>query len=65
MTWDHGYFSSTSYTAGFYRELAPAWLDFAALLKGHQPPRSHEGEPFTYLELGSGMGLGQIGRAHV
>lgn len=58
MTWDHGYFSSTSYTAGFYRELAPAWLDFAALLKGHQPPRNQEGEPFTYLELGSGMGFG-------
>lgn len=58
MSWDHGYFSSTSYTSGFYRELAPAWLDFAALLKGHQPPRSHEGDAFTYLELGSGMGLG-------
>jgi tRNA G46 methylase TrmB len=58
MSWDHGYFSSTSYTSGVYRELAPAWLDFAALLKGHQPPRSHEGEAFSYLELGSGMGLG-------
>jgi SAM-dependent methyltransferase len=58
MPWDHGYFSSTSYTSGVYRELAPAWLDFAALLKGHQPPRSHEGEAFAYLELGSGMGLG-------
>jgi SAM-dependent methyltransferase len=58
MPWDHGYFSSSSYTAGVYRELAPAWLDFAALLKGHQPPRSHEGEAFAYLELGSGMGLG-------
>ncbi len=58
MSWDHGYFSSTSYTSGVYRELAPAWLDFAALLKGHQPPRRHEGEPFAYLELGSGMGLG-------
>jgi SAM-dependent methyltransferase len=58
MSWDHGYFSSASYTAGFYRELAPAWLDFAALLKGHLPPRHHEGEAFAYLELGSGMGLG-------
>lgn len=58
MSWDHGYFSSASYTSGVYRELAPAWLDFAALLKGHQPPRRHEGESFTYLELGSGMGLG-------
>ena len=58
MSWDHGYFSAASYTCGAYRELAPAWLDFAALLKGHQSPRSHEGEAFSYLELGSGMGFG-------
>ena len=58
MAWDHGYFSAASYTCGAYRELAPAWLDFAALLKGHQPPRGHEGEAFSYLELGSGMGFG-------
>lgn len=58
MTWDHGYFSAIPYTCGYYRELAPAWLDLAALLKGHQPPRQQEGEPFRYLELGSGMGLG-------
>ena len=58
MAWDHGYFSAASYTCGAYRELAPAWLDFAALLKGHQPPRNHEGEAFSYLELGSGMGFG-------
>jgi hypothetical protein len=25
-------------SCGAYRELTPAWLDFAALLKGHQPP---------------------------
>ena len=58
MSWDHGYFSATSYTCGAYRELAPNWLDFAALLKGHQPPRHHEGDGFRYLELGSGMGFG-------
>ena len=58
MSWDHGYFSSSSYTTGVYRELAPSWLDFAALLNGHQPQRAHEGEAFSYLELGSGMGLG-------
>jgi len=58
MSWDHGYFSASSYTCGFYRELAPAWLDLAGLLKGHQPPRAHEGEAFHYLELGSGMGFG-------
>ncbi|MGB7565689.1 MAG: class I SAM-dependent methyltransferase [Prochlorococcaceae cyanobacterium] len=56
--WDHGYYSRSAYTSGFYREMAPNWLDFAALLKRHTPPRTHEGEPFRYLELGSGVGFG-------
>jgi SAM-dependent methyltransferase len=55
--WSHGYFSGGTYTSGFYRELAPNWLDFATLVKGLLPPRSREGDPFHYLELGSGMGF--------
>jgi SAM-dependent methyltransferase len=55
-TWSHGYYPNALYTCGFYREMAPNWLDFAALIKGHRPLR-REGEPFRYLELGSGMGL--------
>lgn len=58
MNWQHGYHADGTYTCGFYRELAPAWLDFASLLKGHRSPRRHSAEPFRYLELGSGMGLG-------
>ncbi len=58
MGWDHGYYSQAPYTANFYRELAPSWLDFAALVKGQRPPRPREGAPFTYLELGCGMGYG-------
>jgi len=58
MTWQHGYHTDSPYTCGFYRELAPAWLDFASLLQGQLPPRSRSGEAFSYLELGSGMGLG-------
>ena len=58
MAWDHGYYSAAPYTSGFYRELAPNWLDFAALIKGQAPPRAEEGEPFSFLELGSGMGFG-------
>lgn len=56
-SWDHGYHSSTSYTSAFFRELSPSWLDFAALLKGHRPPRNGEGEPFTFLDLGCGTGF--------
>ena len=55
-TWSHGYYAHALYTCGFYREMAPNWLDFAALVKGHRPTR-REGQPFRYLELGSGMGL--------
>ncbi len=58
MGWDHGYYSHTTYTSGFFRELAPSWLDFAALIKGHAPPRAEEGQAFQYLELGCGMGFG-------
>jgi len=58
--WDHGYHSSTSYTSAFYRELTPSWLDFAALLQGHRPPRDGEGEPFTFLDLGCGTGFSLV-----
>ena len=58
MGWDHGYHSQIPYTAHFHSEMAPNWLDFAALVKGHAPPRRREGAPFRYLELGCGMGFG-------
>lgn len=58
MHWDRGYHSQSTYTCGTYRELSPNWLDFAGLVKGHTPPRPKEGSPFSYLELGSGMGFG-------
>jgi SAM-dependent methyltransferase len=58
MHWEHGYFTGSPYTSNFFRELAPGWLDFCALIKRHASPRHREGHPFAYLELGSGMGLG-------
>lgn len=58
MSWEHGYTSREPYTAHFHSEMAPNWLDFAALVKGHTPPRRREGAPFRYLELGCGMGFG-------
>ncbi|MGB5134637.1 MAG: class I SAM-dependent methyltransferase, partial [Prochlorococcaceae cyanobacterium] len=56
-TWSHGYFTQDVYTAGFFRETAPNWLDFAALVQGAAPPRQREGDPFRYLDLGCGMGF--------
>jgi SAM-dependent methyltransferase len=58
MSWDRGYYTDNTYTNHFYRELAPNWIDFALLVKGQQPPRPQEGAPFSYLELGCGMGMG-------
>jgi SAM-dependent methyltransferase len=56
--WDHGYHSRTTYSSGYYRELAPDWLDYAALLRGHQSPRHTLRDSFHYLELGCGLGFG-------
>lgn len=60
MSWNHGYHASISYASAFYRELTPSWLDFAGLLKGHQPPRQSEHDAFVYLELGCGTGFGLV-----
>ncbi|MFM8605767.1 MAG: class I SAM-dependent methyltransferase [Cyanobium sp.] len=36
----------------------PGWLDLAALIRGQAPSRRHEGAPFRFLDLGTGMGYG-------
>lgn len=54
----HGYDTSVSYTHGFYREMAPGWLDLAARVSGQPAPRATSDAPFRYLELGSGQGFG-------
>lgn len=53
-TWQHGYYSDTSYTYGFYKEFSLNWLDWVALLKGSEPPSTSS----RMLELGCGQGLG-------
>lgn len=55
-SWSHGYNVSAGYTYGFYRELAPDWLNFGALLHGYRVPDA--AGPFGYLELGCGQGFG-------
>ncbi len=57
-SWGQGYFTGIAYGAYSFRELAPNWIDFALLSQRQRPPRRQEGVGFSYLELGSGMGLG-------
>lgn len=56
MDWTEGYVSDIAYTTGFYRELAPSFLSFAALLMGQNAP--DPSLPFAYAELGCGQGFG-------
>mgnify|MGYP003344432494 CR=1 FL=1 len=56
-----GYVTDVPYFPGFYPNLSPVAIRYAASLNSVRPPSAKNG--FSYLELG--CGLGQIGRAHV
>ncbi len=55
MDWTAGYNSEVEYTAGFYREQSPVYLNFACVLQGYEPVPLDR--PYTYFELGFGRGL--------
>lgn len=55
--WTDGYVSDITYTSGFYRELAPSYLNRALLMAGHHPLGT-DGGPLRYLELACGQGFG-------
>jgi SAM-dependent methyltransferase len=57
-SWGHGYFTEMTYPGYAFSELAPLWMDFACMTQGKSPGRFREGQPFRYLELGSGLGVG-------
>ena len=54
QSWADGYVVDVGYVHGFYGELAPSSLAFAALLGRIAPPALDA--PFTYYELGCGQG---------
>lgn len=56
VDWASGYVTDLGYTHGFYRELTPAILRFAALARGFETCIKLSG-PITYCELGCGQGL--------
>ena len=55
MEWSDGYVADVDYTADFFRELSPEWLNFTCLLNGVEPVPLDA--PFTYFELGCGQGV--------
>lgn len=54
--WSSGYISELEYTHGFYKELSPAHLRFAAMSKGFRSHTDISGS-MTYCELGCGQGF--------
>lgn len=54
MEWSEGYVADIDYTADFFREQSPQWLNFSCLLNGVEPVPLDR--PFTYFELGCGQG---------
>ena len=50
-----GYVTDIPYMRGFKPMLAPAWLDFVALLGGVRPPAREDG--FAWCDLGCGQGV--------
>jgi len=53
--WTEGYVAEIEYTSGFFPELAPSLLSFAALVAGYQAPPIDR--PFACFELGCGKGI--------
>lgn len=52
--WSQGYVTDTLYTDNIFREQGPAWINYVAALSGCVPRPLDK--PFSYLELGSGLG---------
>ena len=53
--WNEGYFTSSTYTYGYYRELSPVFQRFCLLLRGYAVPELRSDS--NYCELGYGQGV--------
>lgn len=53
--WSDGYMTDIEYESFYFSELAPGLLDFVCLQMARRPPPA--GSPYTYCELGCGMGM--------
>jgi SAM-dependent methyltransferase len=52
--WAQGYVTDVGYTHSFFRELAPSWLNYVAVINGCRPRSLEKG--FTHIDLGCGFG---------
>jgi SAM-dependent methyltransferase len=55
MDWNDGYVADLDYPAAYFAEQSPGHLSIACILNGVEPVPPDR--PFTYFELGAGMGL--------
>lgn len=53
--WNYGYFTESTYTYGYYRELNPVFQKFCLLAKGYAAPETQDSD--NYCELGFGQGV--------
>lgn len=53
--WNDGYFTSDTYTYGYYRELNPTFQNFCLLINGFAAPELNESS--NHCELGFGQGV--------
>jgi len=61
--WMEGYTSDIEYTAGYYKELTPKFLNMCAVAANVEP--IDETKSFKYLELGCGHGLSLLVNAAI
>ena len=54
-SWNEGYFTESTYTYGYYRDISPAWQNFCLLLNGFVAPEMNDNS--VHCELGFGQGV--------
>ena len=54
-SWNDGYFTESTYTYGYYKDISPAWQNFCLLANGFVPPVADENS--AHCELGYGQGV--------
>ena len=54
-SWNEGYFTDSTYTFGYYRDINPTWQKFCLLANGFTADESDENS--AHCELGYGQGV--------